>query len=163
MRNVRKILVAFLMLCITMVVAFPVFANESSISLENMHELKSEAAEFMEDAITDSYGNKYGKNILRLDAPRDAYVSYDLNGAYEKFEGSIVASTDTSSDAVMNVCIYGDGELLYELKNYTKQKAAEEVSIDVSGVGTLSIMTTGSGNYGYDNIQHRRVIQVRMM
>lgn len=149
MRNVRKILVAFLMLCITMVVAFPVFANESSISLENMHELKSEAAEFMEDAITDSYGNKYGKNILRLDAPRDAYVSYDLNGAYEKFEGSIVASTDTSSDAVMNVCIYGDGELLYELKNYTKQKAAEEVSIDVSGVGTLSIMTTGSGNYGY--------------
>ena len=126
------------------------FAATAGIKLVDMHYLESDGVKTIDNGITDSYGKTYSNNILRFDTNEGAYITYDLNGAYETFDASIVCSTDTGSDAVMYVGIYADEELVYSLKEYTRQKPAQPIKLNVSGVGKLSIKTTCLvNNYSY--------------
>ena len=150
MNKIRQLVVALIVMIMMLSTSIPVFAEGAKVNLVSMHDNGSDRVEVFEDGITDSYGNNYNSNVLRFDAWYDAFISYDLNGAYNTFDGTIVCSTDTGSSAVMDVGIYADGVKVYELKGYTRQKAAESVHLDVSGVGTLSIMTTSTeGDYTY--------------
>lgn len=102
-----------------------------------------------EDGITDSYGNDYLGNIVRYDASENGYAVYDLNGAYGRFTGSIVASTKTNSGAKMNVGIFVDGVEKFSLTGFTRQQAAVPVDIDLTGARTLEIKTSNDGDYSY--------------
>jgi hypothetical protein len=147
MKMIKKIAVAFLAMVIMLSMAVPAFAAGAKVNLISMHELESDDVSVIDDEITDSYGKSYSSNILRFSTGNDAFITYDLNGQYESFDGSIVCGDSTGSSAIMSVAIYADGEKLYELKGYTRQKAAESFNIDVSGVGELSIKTTQTNGY----------------
>lgn len=123
------------------------YAAGSTTTMANMHEIDSHEVYVVDDGITDSYGNTYSSNVLRFQAGEESFITYDLNGQYESFTCDIVCSTQTASEAEMNVGIFADEELVYELKGYTRQKPAEHVEIDVSGVGTLSIKTAKTAGY----------------
>lgn len=142
-KNVFSLLISMLVLLPVSIgiTAISVSAVEAKTDLISMHELESDNIRVIEDGITDSYGKSYSSNILRFSTGDDAYAIYDLNGVYSKFEGTIVCPNNTGSDAVMDVGIFADGELVYSLTGYTRQKAAESVSIDLSGVGELAIKT----------------------
>ncbi len=129
--------------------AIPAFAAGNT-QLISMHELDSDRVAVKEDGITDSYGKTYSSNVLEFNTGRDSFITYDLNGAYEIFSGSIVCSTNTGSGATMDVGIFADGKKIYDLKGFTRQKAAEPFNLDVKGVGELSIKTTMTEGYdGY--------------
>lgn len=147
---IERLMAAFIVIAMVVSVSIPASAEGAKVNMVSMHDSGSERVEVVEDGITDSYGNNYSGNVLAFDTWYKAYISYDLNGAYDSFDGTIVCSTDTGSNAVMDVGIYADGVKVYELKGYTRQKAPETVHLDVSGVGTLSIMTTSiEGDYTY--------------
>ena len=147
MKTKKILIIGFLVFGIILSMAFPVFAKGSIVNMASMHELKSDYVRVIDSGITDSYGKSYDSNIIRFSTSNDAFVTYDLNGQYTTFEGSIVCGEDTGSDSKIYVGIYADGEKVYELKDYTRQKAAESFNIDVSGVGVLSIKTTAT--YGW--------------
>ena len=141
---------ANIIVVIAMLLIFiPVTASAATkeVKLVNMHEIESDEVSVVEDGITDSYGKTYSNNVLLFYAKPEAFITYDLNGAYESFNATIVCSTDTGSEAKMDVGIFADGELIYDLKGYTRQKAAETVELNVSGVGKLSIKTAHLEGY----------------
>lgn len=141
MKAMSKFPVILLVAVMLLSMSIPAFAAGTMVNLVSMHELESDNIRVIEDGITDSYGKTYASNVLRFSTGDNAYVVYDLNGAYSKFEGTIVCATNTGSNAVMDVGIFADGELVYSLTGYTRQKAAESMNIDVSGVGELAIKT----------------------
>lgn len=150
MKMIKKVSVLLLAMVMMFSMAIPAFAAGAKVNLVSMHDLESDYIRVMEDGITDSYGKSYTSNVLRFSTGDDAYVVYDLNGAYSNFEGTIVCSTDTGSNAVMDVGIFADGELVYSLTGYTRQKVAESVNLDVSGVGKLAIKTAKTDGWdGY--------------
>lgn len=148
MTMVKKIAVALVAMVMMISMTVPAFAAGTTVKLINMHETESERVEIV-DSITDSYGNSYSSNVLKMDASYDSYISYDLNGEYKSFTGSVVCSTDTGSGASMNIGVFADGKLIYSATDITRQKAAKEISVDLSGVGTLEIKTSNSGEFSY--------------
>lgn len=123
---------------------------KTTIDMISMHTEKSEKYTIVgEEGIVDSYGNTYTTNVIMFDASNNAYVRYDLNGAYQSFSGTVVASNSTGSNANINVGIFADGKLVYSLSNYTRQKPGEKVSLDLTGVRTLEIKTSNNGEYSY--------------
>ena len=147
MRKLKSILVLISLVCSVMIYSLPASAD-STVSMSNMHISESSEVTVNADAFTDSYGNGYASNIVQFRADKDAYVSYDLNGAYSNFEATIVCSNDESSGSNIDVGIFADGVLKYSLTEYTRQRAPEKVNLDVSGVGTLTIKTTLVGTAG---------------
>lgn len=143
MNMVKRIAVVFFAMVLVLSMAVPAFAAGST-NLVNMHDVGSSDVEEVDGSITDSYGNTYSGNILRFEAGKWASISYDLNGSYEKFDATVVCPTDAGSNAVMDVAFFGDGVLLGDITGYSRQKAAETISIDVSGVGIFEIRTHGS-------------------
>lgn len=122
---------------------------EGTTNGASMHELASDYYEIVEDGITDSYGNSYTSNVVKLDASKNAYVTYDLDGNYTDFSGAFVASQDTGSGAQINVAIFADGEEVYSLTNYTRQMQKQTFNIDLTGVKQLDIKTSNDGDYSY--------------
>lgn len=119
--------------------------------LTTMHATESPSVTVYDadEGITDSYGNEYLGNIVRFDASENGYAVYDLNGAYGRFTGSIVASTKTNSGAKMNVGVFVDGVEKFSLMGFTRQQAAVPVDIDLTGARTLEIKTSNDGDYSY--------------
>lgn len=147
MKVLRIMILSLFMVFVAISIPVPVIAASTDVRMTGMHEIDSDGVSIIEDEITDSYGNKYINNVVKFDTWYDAFITYDLNGAYETFNATIVCSTDTGSDAKMYVGIFADGELKYELKGYTRQKEAEKIELNVSGVGQLSIKTTKVEGY----------------
>ena len=147
MRKLKKILVIVSVFCMIAASAMSSFAD-TTVSMVDMHVIESDNAKVNAEAFTDSYGNGYASNIVEFRADNDGFISYDLNGAYSTFEGTIVSSNDEASGSVIDVGIFADGVLKYSLTDYTRQKAPENFTSDVSGVGTLTIKTKVIGNSG---------------
>ena len=112
------------------------FAATSTSKFVDMHEMNSYCVE-TRDEITDSYGKSYSSNIFAFDARKRGYISYELKGNYSKFTGSLVAATNTSSDAKMMLSIFADGKEVYTISGFTKQMDAQNIDIDLTGVNTL--------------------------
>ncbi len=142
MRITEKLIAVILVIAVMLPMSIVASGIDTGIAMASMHELESDEFYIVDDSIKDSYGNSYSSNILKFVTGYEAFVTYDLNGNYDTFRGSIVCSDRTNGDAVMQVGIYADGVKVYELKNYTKQMPAQPFTIDVSGVGELSIKTT---------------------
>lgn len=142
MRNASRIVILVVsVFCILFSTSTISFADGSRILMCNMHELESDHVKVLDKEITDSYGNKYSANIVEFNAHMEAFATYDLNGAYDSFNATLVCSDEAYSGTAIDVGIFADGVLIYSLKNYTRQQPPESISLDVSGVGKLTIMT----------------------
>ena len=84
-----------------------------------------------------------------MDASNFAYVVYELDGQYSSFSGTLVASTDTGREALMNIAVFVDGNLKWDFSGFTKQNKPEDINIDLNGAKTFSIKTFNSGEYSY--------------
>lgn len=122
-------------------------ANNSIVSMVNMHEKESQHCEAVTDMVDSYYGKTYKSNICKMDASNWAYVVYDLDGQYSSFSGTLVASTGTGRGASMNIAIFVDGNLKWDFSEFTKQNKPEDITIDINGARTLSIKTSNSGEY----------------
>lgn len=146
-----RLAAAAMIICLLLTL-FPVCASAAGTDkLTTMHTTVSPSVTVYDadEGITDSYGNEYLGNIVRFDASESGYAVYDINGAYGRFTGSIVASTKTNSGAKMNVGIFVDGVEKFSLTGFTRQQAAVPVDIDLTGARTLEIKTSNDGDYSY--------------
>lgn len=141
----KAALLVMFFLCLTGISTERVHAEE--IELQEMHVQESDYSEIWDGPIVDSYGNEYSDNIIYLDASNFGYVSYDLNGQYESFSGTVVPSDETGTGADMSLAMFADGELVYSRTNITRQTGAEDFQINVSNVGKLEIKASNDGEY----------------
>ena len=118
-------------------------AEEKSVLLKDMHMEDSNECEIWEKELKDSYGNSYSGNIVNIEASRNSYAVYNLDGEYTRFSGKIVIAEDVYTDCVMDIAIYGDGRELYSKAGLTRQTEAQDFDLDVTGVGTLEIRSSG--------------------
>ena len=98
------------------------------------------------DKIVDSYGNEH-TNVLEITASEKGIVSYQVNGNYEIFAGNIVLSQEASSEAKINLAIFADDVLIYEVKGMTKQQDVQPFCVDISGVRKVDIKTEHISGY----------------
>ena len=120
-----------------------VHAEDESVLLKDMHMEDSNECEIWEKELKDSYGNSYSGNIVNMEASRNSYAVYNLDGEYTHFSGKIVIAEDVYTDCVMDIAIYGDGRELYSKAGLTRQTEAQDFDIDVTGVGRLEIRSSG--------------------
>lgn len=157
MKQKRKNMILFFSLFFALSIVFSFTSitatAESKIDMVDMHEEDYDEYYYVEDGITDSYGNTYpGKNVLKFCGGDQSFAKFRLDGEYKSFSGKIVASTQTGSETEINVGIFADGRLVYELKSFTKQKPAQDFNIDLTGINTLEIKTSknsGGSSYVY--------------
>lgn len=116
---------------------------EENVLLKDMHMEDSNECEIWEKELKDSYGNSYSGNIVNMESSRNSYAVYNLDGEYARFSGKIVIAEDVYTDCVMDIAIYGDGRELYSKAGLTRQTEAQDFDLDVTGVGTLEIRSSG--------------------
>lgn len=140
MKFIRRI-VSVLLMTVLLLAVNPVksAAEAQKIDLVDMHSVGSEYAEVVKDGITDSFGDKYDRNVLKIGGNSYGYIIYDLNGEYSRFDAGIVCREDVISEASLYVGVYVDGVLAYELDGYNKRTHKKVLSIDVKGAGQLAI------------------------
>lgn len=95
----------------------------------------------------DSYGTDHFYSLY-LNASERGVITYDLGGAYTRLTGSLAADEEADSEALMEIGIWGDGELIFSKYAYRKGSAPISLSIDVTGVETLSIQSRNCGSGG---------------
>ena len=101
-----------------------------------------------QDSVTDHYGNDHFGSMY-LDASNRGSMEYDLGGKYSRLTGSISTFADAQSDAVFEIVIWGDGEILFSGFNYRKTEAPMNLDIDLTGVQRLTIESINRGGYNY--------------
>ncbi|MCI7814152.1 MAG: NPCBM/NEW2 domain-containing protein [Lachnospiraceae bacterium] len=106
---------------------------------------ESSAYEY-DSEISDSHGNTY-LSSYSLNASNEGYVTYDLNGEYTKISGILSPYSRTEQNASMNIGFFGDGKLLYGKSGISGWQEACKFEIDVTGVKTLTIKTSNTGDY----------------
>lgn len=122
-----------------------VYAGEE-VELNSVTALDSTGCKFVTSgpgvrAMTDSYGNTYDENVVVMNALSGSNVTYELNGRYSKFSGTIAASESMDSDASVDIAFFLDGMRVQCISGYNRQKAGQKVELDLTGAGTLEIKT----------------------
>lgn len=84
-----------------------------------------------------------------LDASNDACFSVQLDGKYGVFAGTITPYSGASENVNMQFAVFGDGKLLYELRNIRKNEEKTAFSVDVSTVKVLTVASSNNGSYDY--------------
>lgn len=107
----------------------------------------SESYEYQEK-IYDSHGKEYVSSYV-LDASYNAWVTYDLDGMYTEISGILSTYEDTEENANLNIGFFGDGKLLYTVKDISGWEKAMPFTVDVTGVKKLTIKTSNTGEYSY--------------
>jgi len=100
---------------------------------------------YSDDTFTDSYGEKYDGYHWFDPCYENAHALINLNKSYTTFSCSVVAPTSMGSSRKIGVQIYLDGELAYEVTDFTKTTEAHEITLDVTGVKKLEIKTSADG------------------
>ena len=112
----------------------------------------SNECEIWEKELKDSYGNSYSGNIVNIEASRNSYAVYNLDGEYTRFSGKIVIAEDVYTDCVMDIAIYGDGRELYSKAGLTRQTEAQEMCIrDSDSAGLRNKRSESDLRPGKDN------------
>ncbi len=120
-----------------------------TIEICDMHAIGESHFSIEDEGIKDSYGNTYLSNIAFMDASYNAFVKYDLDGRFEGYSAKLVTSDRTGSGAKMNVAFFADGKKIYSITDMTRQKAPQNIDIDLRGVKHLEIKTSNSGEFSY--------------
>lgn len=91
-------------------------------------------------------------NSVCLDASNDAWFSCPLDGNYASMEGSVSITRKAADGVKLQLAMFGDGKLLYELRDYTKDRDSAEFSIDLTGVKVLTIASRNDGKSDYGQL-----------
>lgn len=118
-------------------------ASENDVALSDFEWTDSQNCEYR-DANTK---NGFYPASVRMDASNDARFSISLDGAYTAFQGRLHPYIDAADDVNFQVGIFGDGRLLYELRDGKKTDPDTEFTVNVSGVQQLTVATRNNGGY----------------
>ena len=75
-KNIRKNVVLFLSVLLTLCFSCTVQAEEESIPISKMHELDKHECYIWEEGITDSYGNTYKDNVISVNGGLDGNAEF---------------------------------------------------------------------------------------
>lgn len=89
---------------------------------------------------------------VRLDASNDARLSVQLGAGYDVFSGTVSPYSGASENVNMQFAVFGDGKLLYELRDIRKNMDETAFSVDVSGVNVLTVAASNNGSYDYGHL-----------
>lgn len=112
--------------------------------LEELYLIDSQHYQYKNSIFTDSFGNKHNgvhfyNNLYDSGNGREAYSTFNLNGQYSKFSGSIVAADNTYAKGMYYVNIYVDNVLVYSKNGITRTSEKIDFSINVKGGQQLTI------------------------
>lgn len=137
--------IAILTFCLTSQVVHAT-ADENKVNIVDMEIRNKNECRVHLGAFIDSDGDLYESNVLEMNASRSAYVTYDLDGKFCSFTGKIVTSSNTSPEASINIAIFVDENLKWDISNFSGYSNQEEISLDLEGAKSLSIKTSESSN-----------------
>lgn len=89
---------------------------------------------------------------VRLDASNDARLSVQHADGYVVFSGTVSPYSGASENVNMQFAVFGDGKLLYELRDIRKNTDETAFSVDVSGVNVLTVAASNNGSYDYGHL-----------
>ena len=128
------------------VLELPAVSGQIAEEDENLAEL--EWTDSQNCQVEDGYTKEmFYPSAVRMDASNNARFSIALNGAYAVFQGRIHPYRQASEDANFQFGIFGDGKLLYEVKDMKKYDNDVMFSVDVTGVEQLTIAACNNGGY----------------
>lgn len=109
--------------------------------------------EYKTGNFTDSFGNIYDgvhyySGLFQANNGRQPRSEFNLNNKYTYFTGSIVASTQTSSEWTYYINIYVDGVLKFSKTGFSKTSGKVDFKIDVKNASTLKITAGKEGHLG---------------
>ncbi len=94
----------------------------------------------------DSFGNTYNGVHFYEDTFSSTYSMHNLNGQFETFTGSIVASPETEPGRSFSIGIYVDDELKYSKTGFSKITGKIDFSISVKNGKILTIKVSTEQN-----------------
>ena len=95
----------------------------------------------------DVYGEEH-LSCYRLNTSYGGWLTCSLNGAYETIRGMVVPSSGANQNARMSIAVFGDGRLLCAETEIGGWSAGLPFEADVTGVRTLTIRTSNTGDSG---------------
>ena len=99
--------------------------------------------------IQSNKGVDYSGNVVQFDSTNGSLITYDLKGEYEFFKFNIVRSNATNTAAGIDVGIYADGVRVFELKQFSDADPISTGTVNLQGVGKLSISTASRESDAY--------------
>lgn len=145
MKTFAKLVSLCLTLAMLGLLAVPVSAAmPQETRMTDMHVMDMANADTV-DSITDSYGTEHSGNVFCFDARQKGYVLFELKGEYLSFDGALVASTSTASNASMSFAIFADGVEVFCVNGFTKQMDAQAIHLDLTGVNVLEFKSLDAG------------------
>ena len=89
---------------------------------------------------TDTFGTLHrGTQVFKSDYDEQAYVLYNLDQKYVKFQGKLVAGHGTESEGSADVQIYLDDNLVFEQKGIGRTTPPVDVDLDVTNVKVMKV------------------------
>ena len=123
----------------------PPHRAEQTVRLSELVSVDQVETDSGKKLFTDAFGNVYdGYLCLNMAYAETASAVYNLEGRYAAFSGVFTSSSDSVGSASVNISIYGDGELLFEEKDYQKADGPLAFTVDVTGKTALEIRTEAS-------------------
>ncbi len=126
--------------------------SDNTLGTDNLSDLfliDSKYYEYKDIQFTDSFGNTYNGVHLYNDLFNEmSYSTYNLNGKYSTFSGSIVATEATNPDWEYYASIFVDGNLAFSKTGITKTTGKIDFIVDVTNGQTLEIRMGADVPYG---------------
>ena len=113
------------------------------VSLNELYIIDSKYYKYQNN-ITDSFGNTYNgahafSHTYQSNNGKEPHSTFSLNGKYNSFNGSIVATTEPAEDATYYINIYVDNVLKFSKTGYSKFTGKIDFDINVKNAQSLKI------------------------
>ena len=114
------------------------------VGLESVHLIDSHKYQYKTGTFTDSFGNIYNgvhyiTDLYENCNGREPHATFNINGKYSTFSGSIVAATITEPEFTYYINIYVDNVLKFSKKGFSKTSGKVDFKIDIKNASTLKI------------------------
>lgn len=114
------------------------------VALNTLHVIDSKYYNYRNGSFTDSFGNTYfGAHAYSYSYEcmngKEPHSTFSLNGKYNVFRGSIVATTAPAADATYYIKIYVDDMLVFSETGYSKTSGKKDFEINTKNGQTLKI------------------------
>lgn len=114
------------------------------VGLESVHLIDSHKYQYKTGTFTDSFGNIYNgvhyiTDLYENCNGREPHATFNINGKYSTFSGSIVAATITEPEFTYYINIYVDNVLKFSKKGFSKTSGKVDFKIDIINASTLKI------------------------
>lgn len=127
--------------------------NSLPVALESVHLIDSHEYTYKTGTFTDSFGNTYNgvhyfTDLYESCNGREPHATFNINGKYATFSGSIVATTVTKPEFTYYINIYVDNVLKFSKTGFSKTSGKVDFKIDVKNASVLKITAGLEQNIG---------------